>query len=242
MALVPESPSILAVIHRLAFVLAATALLVLAFACGSNEEANNSSQSTVAATSNKSVAFPSLPTSTAATTSCQAPSGTPPEVQVKSYPQRPPLTIDKSHQFIAHVYTTRGHFIIQLLPDLAPEHVNSFVFLARDKFFNGIAFHRVVKEPTPFVVQGGDPTGTGQGGPGYTIPFESSQESFVRGIVGMASTAPQGRTSGSQWFVVLGDSPHLNGDYTLFGKVVQGMEIVDCIEVGDQIIDIAIQE
>ena len=249
MALVPESPSILAVIHRLAFVLAATALLVLAFACGSNEEANNSSQSTVAATSTKSVAFPSLPTSTAATTSCQAPSGTPPEVQVKSYPQRPPLTIDKSHQFIAHVYTTRGHFIIQLLPDLAPEHVNSFVFLARDKFFNGTTFHRVIPG---FVAQGGDQTGRGNGGPGYSVPLEPSQEPFVRGIVGMArSNDPN--SAGSQWFVTLGDAPNLNGSYTVFGKVVQGMEVVDCLSPrdpsvnpnappGDAIIDLAIQE
>ncbi len=157
---------------------------------------------------------------------------------MKSYTQRPDLTIDTSHQFIAHVYTTRGHFIIELLPQIAPEHVNSFVFLARDKFYNGTVFHRVVPG---FVAQGGDPTGTGTGGPGYSLPLEPSDESFVRGVVGMAR-AQDPDSAGSQWFVTLGDSPHLDGQYTVFGKVTEGMEIVDCIQVGDAIIDLAIQE
>jgi peptidylprolyl isomerase len=240
MALVPESRGIRVGICRFAFILTtAAALLVLAVACGSDEEANTSQSTTAAATTTKSATFPSIPTGTSATSAgCAAPSGTPPEVQVKSYPQRPALTIDASHQFIAHVYTTRGHFIMQLLPNLAPEHVNSFVFLARDHFFNGTVFHRV--EPG-FVVQGGDPTGTGRGGPGYTVPLEASQEPFVRGVLGMAR-ASDPDSAGSQWFVTLGDAPHLNGQYTVFGKVVQGMEIVDCIQVGDRIIDLAIQE
>ena len=239
MAIVPEIRSIRGGVRRLALLIALAALLVLAVACGSDEEANTSQSTTAAATTTKAAAFPSIPTGTsAASASCAAPSGTPPEVQVKSYPQRPPLTIDKSHQFIAHVYTTRGHFIIQLLPDLAPEHVNSFVFLARDHFFNGTVFHRV--EPG-FVVQGGDPTGTGRGGPGYSVPLEASQEPFVRGVLGMAR-ATDPNSAGSQWFVMLGDAPSLNGQYTVFGKVVQGMEIVDCLQVGDRIIDLAIQE
>ena len=234
MALVPVSRSICEATRRLALLPPTAALLVLVVACGSDEEANTSQNTTAAASATQSASFPSLPT----LATCPAPSGTAPEVQVKSYPQRPALTIDPTHQFIAHVYTTRGHFIMQLLPDLAPEHVNSFVFLARDKFFNGTVFHRV--EPG-FVVQGGDPTGTGRGGPGYTVPLEASQEPFVRGVLGMArSNDPN--SAGSQWFVTLGDAPHLNGQYTVFGKVVQGMDIVDCIQVGDSIIDLAIQE
>jgi peptidylprolyl isomerase len=241
MAFVPIPPSSRLGVPALAFLLAGVALLVLAVACGSSdEETNNASQSTPAApTATQNVAFPSLPTSTgAAPGGCPAPSGTAPEVQVKSYQQRPAMSIDTSHQFIAHVYTTRGHFIMELLPSIAPQHVNSFVFLARDKFFNGTKFHRV--EPG-FVVQGGDPTGTGRGGPGYTVPLEPSQEPFVRGVLGMARSSDP-NSAGSQWFVTLGDAPHLNNQYTVFGKVVQGMEIVDCIEVGDQIIDVAIQE
>ncbi len=248
MALVPATGSIRDGISRVILLLAATVLLVLVVACGSDEKVNTSGQSATAAPSaTKAAAFPSLPAATFAT--CPATTGTPPEVQMKSYPQRPPLTIDKTHQYIAHVYTTRGHFIIQLLPDLAPEHVNSFVFLARDKFFNGTTFHRVIPG---FVAQGGDPTGRGNGGPGYTVPLEASQEPFVRGVVGMArSNDPD--SAGSQWFVTLGDAANLNGQYTVFGKVVQGMDVVDCLTPrdpsvnpnappGDAIIDLAIQE
>ena len=247
MAHVPVSLSIRDGIRRLALLLAAAALLVLVIACGSSDEETSSQSTTAAATTTNAAAFPSIAVPTYAT--CPAPTGTPPEVQVKSYPQRPPLTIDKTHQYIAHVYTTRGHFIIQLLPDLAPEHVNSFVFLARDKFFNGTTFHRVLPG---FVAQGGDPTGTGRGGPGYTVPLEASQEPFVRGVVGMArSNDPD--SAGSQWFVTLGDAPNLNGQYTVIGKVVQGMDVVDCLTPrdpsvnpnappGDAIIDLAIQE
>lgn len=225
-------------ISRLVSLPIAAALVFLALACGgSEEEASPSSPAdTNAPTQTQAVAvtFPPVPTFT----SCPAPSGAAPEVQAKSYPERPALTIDPAKQYIAHVYTTRGHFIIELLPGIAPEHVNSFVFLSREKFFNGTVFHRV--EPG-FVVQGGDPTGTGTGGPGYSVPLEPSDESFVRGVVGMArSNDPD--SAGSQWFVTLGDASHLNGQYTVFGRVVQGMEFVDCIEVGDRIIDLAIQE
>ena len=119
MALVPATGSIRDGISRVILLLAATVLLVLVVACGSDEKVNTSGQSATAAPSaTKAAAFPSLPAATFAT--CPATTGTPPEVQMKSYPQRPPLTIDKTHQYIAHVYTTRGHFIIQLLPDLAP--------------------------------------------------------------------------------------------------------------------------
>lgn len=160
------------------------------------------------------------------------------EVQVKSYPQRPALTIDASRKYNAQVHTARGDFIVELLPRLAPEHVNSFVFLARDEFYNDTKFHRIVPG---FVAQGGDPTGTGTGGPGYTVPLEPSQESFARGVVGMArSNDPN--SAGSQWFVTLGDAPHLNGQYTVFGRVVQGMEVVDSLAVGDAIISLDIQE
>jgi len=228
-------------ISRLVFLPIAAALVSLAIACGgSEEEASPSSPSaanTDAATRTQpaAVTFPPTPTFSG---ECPAPSGTPPEVQEKSYPERPALTIDPARQYLAHVYTTRGHFIIELLPGIAPEHVNSFVFLSREKFYNGTTFHRVVPG---FVAQGGDPTGTGTGSAGYTIPLEPSEEPFVRGVVGMArSNDPD--SAGSQWFVTLGDASHLNGQYTVFGRVTQGMEFVECIEVGDRIIDLAIQE
>jgi len=158
---------------------------------------------------------------------------------VKTYEKKPDLTIDAAKKYTAHVYTTRGHFAMELRPDLAPEHVNSFVFLARDDFYDGVKFHRVVPG---FVAQAGDPSGTGSGGPGYTILLEASQESFVRGVLGMARTNDP-NSAGSQWFVTLGDAPHLNNQYTVFGKVIDdGMSIVDCIAQGDAIITLDITE
>src|SRR3989442_13934424 len=121
---------------------------------------------------------------------------------------------------------------MQLLPNLAPETVNTFVFLAPDNFLNGTVFHRV--EPG-FVAQGGDPTGTGRGGPGYSVPLEASQEPFVRGVLGMAR-ATDPNSAGSQWVVMLGDAPRPNGQYTVFGKGGQGMEIRDRLPVGDRLI------
>ena len=219
-----------------------TAILsLIALACGGSEEDTNLGFAT------DTPGITVAPVTAAATPNCPPPSvaETAPAVQPKEYGQRPALTIDLSHKYIAHIYTTRGHFIVELLPELAPEHVNSFVFLSRERFFNGTAFHRV--EPG-FVIQGGDPTGTGSGGPGYTVPLEPSEEPFVRGVVGMART-PDPDSAGSQWFVTLGDALFLNDPggpreqrYTVFGRVIQGMEIVDCIEVGDAIIALDIQE
>jgi len=157
---------------------------------------------------------------------------------VKSYERRPPLTIDAARKYTATVHTTRGDFTVELLPGVAPEHVNSFVFLARDEFYNGTVFHRIVPG---FVAQGGDPTGTGTGGPGYTVPLEASKEPFARGVVGMARSGDP-NSAGSQWFVTLGDAPHLNGEYTVFGKVTQGMEVVDSFHMGDAIETLDIQE
>jgi peptidylprolyl isomerase len=154
------------------------------------------------------------------------------------YNQRPALAIDTSHKYVAQVKTNRGDFTMDLLPDLAPEHVNSFVFLARDNFYDGTKFHRIVPG---FVAQGGDPTGTGTGGPGYNVPLEASKEPFKRGIVGMARSS-EADSAGSQWFVTLGDAPHLNGQYTVFGRVTQGMDVVDALEVGDAISAIDIEE
>lgn len=157
---------------------------------------------------------------------------------MKSYPQRPALTIDTARKHTAQIHTNRGDFTVELLPTIAPEHVNSFVFLARDGFYDGTVFHRVVPG---FVAQGGDPTGTGTGGPGYTVPLEASKEPFARGVVGMARSSDP-NSAGSQWFVTLGDAPHLNGQYTVFGKVTKGMDVVDAIQVGDEIVSVEIEE
>ena len=123
-----------------------------------------------------------------------------------------------------------GTVEIELYADDTPNTVANFVKLVNKKFYDGLTFHRV--EPG-FVVQGGDPEGTGQGGPGYTIEDESSKNLHVRGAVGMAkSQAPN--SAGSQFYICLGDASFLDGKYTVFGNVVKGMEYVDKIQIGDK--------
>jgi cyclophilin family peptidyl-prolyl cis-trans isomerase len=109
---------------------------------------------------------------------------------------------------------------VKLLPEIAPQSVNSFAFLAREGFYDGCTFHRVIPG---FVAQGGDPTGTGSGGPGYRIPDELSDRPFVAGTLGVANAGPN--TNGSQFFIVLAPAPHLTGRYTLFAEVESGMDV-----------------
>lgn len=128
------------------------------------------------------------------------------------------------------VQTTKGTFTVRLLPDEAPFTCINFASLIEKKFFDGLTFHRVVPN---FVIQGGDPRGDGWGGPGYSIRSEFGFEHYTRGTVGVASAGKD--TEGCQWFVTHCNTPHLDGRYTIFGKVISGMEVVDAIEVGDTI-------
>jgi len=129
---------------------------------------------------------------------------------------------------ILYLDLTSGRVVIQLRPDLAPQHVARIKALARQGFYNGIVFHRVIPG---FMAQTGDPTGTGTGGSGKTLPAEFSREPFVRGTVGMART--QDPNSGdSQFFIMFAPAPHLNGQYTVWGKVIEGMQFVDKIKPG----------
>jgi cyclophilin family peptidyl-prolyl cis-trans isomerase/HEAT repeat protein len=140
-------------------------------------------------------------------------------------------------QVRAVVTTDKGAFTIELLPEDAPLTVDNFVGLARRNYFNGVAFHRVVPN---FVVQGGDPRGDGNGGPGYQIRCEINMEPYGRGAVGMALSGKD--TGGSQWFVTHSPQPHLDGGYTVFGRVVEGMNVVDSIARGDRIRSVTITE
>jgi cyclophilin family peptidyl-prolyl cis-trans isomerase/HEAT repeat protein len=137
----------------------------------------------------------------------------------------------------ALVTTDKGSFTIELLPDDAPLTVDNFVQLAERGYFNNIAFHRVVPN---FVIQGGDPRGDGNGGPGFQIRCEINEEEFERASVGMALSGKD--TGGSQWFVTHSPQPHLDGGYTVFGRVRAGMDVVDAIERGDLIRSITIEE
>ena len=133
--------------------------------------------------------------------------------------------------------TDRGQIVIELYPKSAPKTVANFEKLSRDGFYNGLTFHRVVPG---FVVQGGDPKGNGTGGPGYTLPAEiSPSEKHLRGSVAMARLGdevnPDRRSSGSQFYICLEPQPFLDGQYTVFGGVIKGMDAVDKIRVGDHI-------
>ncbi|MDQ1590198.1 MAG: hypothetical protein QOG71_825 [Pyrinomonadaceae bacterium] len=138
---------------------------------------------------------------------------------------------------VATVNTDKGVFKLELLPDDAPLTVDNFVELARRGYFNNIAFHRVVPN---FVIQGGDPRGDGNGGPGYQIRCEINATPYARGTVGMALSGKD--TGGSQWFITHSPQPHLDGGYTVFARVVEGMETVDRITRGDRILAINVAE
>jgi cyclophilin family peptidyl-prolyl cis-trans isomerase len=149
-----------------------------------------------------------------------------PQTAALQYSAYPPMTIDVDKQYFALVKMANGgEFTIQLLPDKAPKTVNSFVFLAREGYFNGVTFHRVLDG---FMAQGGDPTGTGMGGPGYEFENEDSDLTFDKeGVVAMANAGPD--TNGSQFFITFGPTPQLNGGYTIFGQVIEGMDVVNAI-------------
>jgi cyclophilin family peptidyl-prolyl cis-trans isomerase len=133
------------------------------------------------------------------------------------------------------IKTNKGDIKIELLPEVAPFTVMNFLKLSENNYYDKTVFHRVVSN---FVIQGGDPTGTGYGGPGYSIRSEFSPLSYETGVLGMASSGKD--TEGSQFFVTHSATPHLDGRYTLFGKVTEGMDVVDNIMIGDLIIDIEI--
>ena len=139
------------------------------------------------------------------------------------YATPPAMAIDPAKSYIAVLETDKGTIRIKLLPDIAPQTVNSFVFLTRQGYFDGVTFHRVLPG---FVAQGGDPTGTGRGGPGYNLPDEFSDRPIDKGIVAMANTG-QPNSGGSQFFITYVRRADLDGKYTVFGEVIEGMDVAE---------------
>ncbi|NLE99717.1 MAG: peptidylprolyl isomerase [Anaerolineales bacterium] len=152
------------------------------------------------------------------------------------------MAIDTSKSYEATIVTDKGDIVVNLDAAAAPQTVNNFVFLARQGFYDKLTFHRV--EPD-FVIQGGDPLGTGVGGPGYTVPAEISL-THGEGAIAMARQGdeanPERASSGSQFYIALEPLPTLDGAYTVFGQVVEGMDVVRSISVGDVIQTIEIVE
>jgi peptidyl-prolyl cis-trans isomerase B (cyclophilin B) len=157
----------------------------------------------------------------------------------KEYSAPPSLTIDPNKKYSAVFNTSRGEIVCELFAKDAPNTVNNFVFLARDKFYDGTVFHRVIEN---FMVQGGDPTGTGRGGPGYRFADEvkNNPHKHQAGSLSMANAGPN--TNGSQFFITHVVTNWLDGKHTVFGKVLSGQSVVDAIQQGDKLTSVTIRE
>ncbi len=157
----------------------------------------------------------------------------------KQWRNPPEMKIDPKKKYFATIETDRGNIELQLFPENAPKTVNNFVFLAREGFYDGVTFHRVIND---FVIQGGDPTGTGRGGPGYEFEDETRNNPLKHetGVISMANAGPN--TNGSQFFITHSPQPHLNGKHTVFGKVINGMDVVNSIHQGDKMNHVTIRE
>lgn len=157
----------------------------------------------------------------------------------KQYNSPPAMRIDTDKIYLATLETDAGTIELELYPEHAPKTVNNFIFLAGEGFYDGTTFHRVISD---FMVQGGDPTGTGRGGPGYRFEDETRGNPLTHetGVISMANAGPN--TNGSQFFITHSPQPHLNGNHTVFGKVTSGQEVVDAIKQGDTLTKVTISE
>ena len=149
------------------------------------------------------------------------------------------MNIDANKNYSAAFNTSRGEIVCELFAKNAPQTVNNFVFLARDGFYDGTVFHRVIPN---FMIQGGDPTGTGRGGPGYQFAdeFKGSPHEHHVGTLSMANAGPD--TNGSQFFITHVATNWLDGKHTVFGKVLSGQDVVNAIQQGDKLVSVTISE
>jgi peptidyl-prolyl cis-trans isomerase B (cyclophilin B) len=155
----------------------------------------------------------------------------------KKYAAPPVMAIDVKKHYTATLETNKGNLVLELYAKDVPTTVNSFVFLIKEGFYDDTVFHRVI---AGFVVQGGDPTGTGRGGPGYAIPDEITKHIHVTGTLSMANSGPD--TNGSQFFICLAPQNHLNGHYSVFGQLTEGTDVLQKIVQGDKLIRATVKE
>jgi peptidyl-prolyl cis-trans isomerase B (cyclophilin B) len=158
---------------------------------------------------------------------------------MKQYAAPPPMSIDTTKKYTATFETSRGKIVCELFATDAPNTVNNFVFLAKENFYDGTVFHRVIPD---FMIQGGDPTGTGRGGPGYKFADEckGNPNKHQVGSLSMANAGPN--TNGSQFFITHIATDWLNGKHTVFGKVTSGQEVVNATQQGDTLKSVTITE
>ena len=159
----------------------------------------------------------------------------------KQWKSAPEMTIDVTKKYIATMSTSKGDVVLELDPSAAPKTVNNFVFLAKEGYYDNITFHRVIAS---FMAQGGDPTGTGTGGPGYKFEDECKNNPLIHdaGVISMANAGPN--TNGSQFFLVHNrqGTAHLDGKHTVFGKSMDGMDVILALRQGDQLMKVTITE
>ena len=155
----------------------------------------------------------------------------------RTYSAPPPMIIDASKQYTATIETEKGNLVLELFASDVPITVNNFVFLAGEGFYNDTTFHRVIPG---FMAQGGDPTGTGTGTPGYSFADEFTKHTHVAGALSMANSGPN--TNGCQFFITYTPQHHLDGKHSVFGQLIEGMDVLQKIEQGDTIIRITIEE
>jgi len=157
----------------------------------------------------------------------------------KQYPAAPPHGIDANKKYSATLETSRGTIVVDLFAKEAPKTVNNFVFLARDGFYDGTVFHRVIDN---FMIQGGDPTGTGRGGPGYKFEdeFKGNPHKHKVGTLSMANAGPG--SNGSQFFITHIATNWLDGKHTIFGEVRSGQDVVNAVKQGDTLKSVKITE
>ena len=178
------------------------------------------------------------PGETPSETPGETPGETPAETpKPKSYSSPPEMQIDPNKHYTATIETEKGNLVLELFASDVPVTVNNFVFLAREGFYNDTTFHRVIAD---FMAQGGDPTGTGAGGPGYKFKDEFTSHSHVTGALSMANAGAN--TNGSQFFITYAPQHHLDGHHSVFGQLTEGMDVLLQLKNGDAIKRIVIEE
>jgi len=160
-----------------------------------------------------------------------------PTPKPKTYSAPPPMVIDTSKQYTAIIETEKGNLVLELFASDVPITVNNFVFLAGEGFYDGTTFHRVIPG---FMAQGGDPTGTGTGNPGYFFADEFTEHTHITGALSMANSGPN--TNGCQFFIIYTPQHHLDGKHSVFGQLIEGMEVLKKLTNGDTIKRIVIEE
>ena len=157
--------------------------------------------------------------------------------QVMKYTEPPEMIIDITKEYTVTIETEKGDLVLDLFAKDVPKTVNNFVFLAREGYYDGVTFHRVIPD---FMAQGGDPTGTGAGGPGYSFEDEFTGHKHGTGALSMANAGPN--TNGSQFFITYSPQPHLNNRHSVFGQLIKGMEVLEKITNGDVMTKVTVEE